>query len=225
MVQYQARTKSRQQEASLRQGSEQLAQLEAQHKRLAILAAQNRDSQDQSNELQKLRGQAESLRQQTNNLARLREEHRKRQSAETQPKTPLQIQEEMVAKGQFEMNWLRAFRDYAKKNQGQIPANFAQASAFLPSNFNGVTNITTDQFEIVSRGQMWMTNSGDVIILREKEPWQNNEGRWCKVYGIADGHVQTLGVPFVWTDETGHRISYDSFEVFEKEHIIPPPAP
>ncbi len=51
-------------------------------------------------------------------------------------------------------------------------------------------NVTTDEFEIVYQGsQNDLTNRGDdeVIVLRERQVRHRYDGKWGRVYGLADG--------------------------------------
>ena len=142
-------------------------------------------------------------------------------SLEAKPKTPLQINEERIAKVGTGKNWLLAFRTYAMDHQDQYPTNFEQATSFLTPNSNGQTNSATDKFEIVYHGSDIQTNPGDTIVLREKEAWQNSDGKWVKIYGMYDGSVQTVTMPLQWN--TGSRmIQYNSFEEYEKDHLVAP---
>jgi RNA polymerase sigma factor (sigma-70 family) len=74
MVQQQARARLREQDESLRQQSDQLAQVTADNERLSNLVARANGSKEQLTDLLKLRGEAESLRKQTNDLAILQQE-------------------------------------------------------------------------------------------------------------------------------------------------------
>ena len=225
VVLQQARAKLREQDDSLQQQSAQLGKVAADNQRLAMLAAHSNGSRDQLADLQRLRAEAQSLRRQTNDLARLREETRRlRQRADVTPKTPLQIKEWRIAKMNFAKNWLLAFHLYAEKNQYQFPTSFAQAASFFEKrDIRAETNLNLDQFEIVYQGSRAMTRPGDVVVLREKEPWQNSDGKWCKIYGLADGSVQMVGMPSRWKNLDGIDTSYDTFEAYEKDHIITPP--
>ena len=50
---------------------------------------------------------------------------------------------------------------------------------------------TTNQFETVFRGSLKdLTNRGNVIVLREKEPRLSPDGAWTRTYAYADGHSE-----------------------------------
>jgi hypothetical protein len=219
VVQQQARARLGEQNESLQQQSDQLAQLVEDNERLSNLVAQANGSKDQWAELLKLRAEAESLRKQTNDLAMLRQENRQlQQRAEAKHKTPLQIDEERIAKIDSGKNWLMAFRIYANEHQDQFPTNFEQAAHLIRPESKGPSN----QFEIVYQGSSVLTNGG-LVVLKEKDPWQDSDGKWFKIYGLADGSVQTMGLPVRWNAD-GREISYDSFEAYEKDHVNASPG-
>ena len=221
VVQHQARARLREQGEALRQQSDQAAQLAADNERLSNRLAGAEGSRSQLTDLAKLRAEAESLRQQTNDLARLREANRRlQQRPEAQTKTPLQLREERIAKMNFGHQWVRAFRDYANKHGQQFPPSFEQAASFISAEYKPDNSVSTEQFEIVYQGSLALPNPGEIVVLREKEPWTDSSGKWCKVYGLADGSSQIVAMPSRWTVR-GRQVSYDTFEAFEKDHIIP----
>jgi hypothetical protein len=211
----------------LRQQTNQLAQAEADHERLSGLAARAEGSglEEQLRELPALRAQAESLRRQTNDLAELRAENRRlRQAFDDKPRPPVQAREEAVVRATGALNWLRAFRAYAEENQGQCPASFEQAAAVYgkkAAESRWDTNAAPEQFEIVFQGSFnSLTNPGDFIVLRERQLWRAAEGRVGRIYGLADGAVQTLWFPQERQGPGGTTIRYDTPEAWEKEHIL-----
>lgn len=224
VIQQQARARLREQDQSLRQQSEQEGKLVADNERLSNLLAGANGSKSQFTDLAKLRAEAESLRKQTNDLATLREANRRLQRRPAaKPKTPLQEKEEMVGKLTSGHRWVAAFRDYAEKNGDQFPTSFEQAASFMRADYKAEATAKADHFEIVYHGSVFGPNLGEVIALREKEPWQHSDGKWCKIYGFVDGHSQVVGIPFR-SRVGGKEITYESFEAFEKDHIIPPPG-
>ena len=168
---------------------------------------------------------AASLRQQTNDLAALQAENRRLQSRpETRPRTALEIKEEQIAKVNFSKGWLLAFRMYSARHQDQTPTNFDQARDFFQSRFQADTNVSQDQFELVYTGSFYVAHPDEVIMIREKQAWQDSSGKWCKIYGLVDGSVQTVAMPSKWKTG-GKEVNFENFEDFEKSHMIPPPAP
>src|SRR6185295_12114691 len=149
VVLQQARAKLREQNDSMRQQSEQLAQLAAENERLSIIAARVNGSKDQLKDLPRLRVEAESLRRQKNELASLREDNRRlKQMLISTPKTSLQSREQTLAKVDFEKSWMLAFRLYAMEHQDQFPTSFEQAAPFFPTDVKMETRVDADQFEV-----------------------------------------------------------------------------
>jgi hypothetical protein len=72
-----------------------------------------------------------------------------------------------------------------------------------------------DQFEIVYRGSPnSLTNPADIIVIREKQPWQTTptpdpKGNWKKYYGYGDGSIRLFQQPD------------SNFDDYEKQHMIP----
>ncbi len=229
IIHCQARAELGAQEDLLRQQVDKAAQLEADNERLSGLAARAGGSglDDQLRELPALRAQAESLRGRTNDLAGLRAENRRlRQASDDKPKAPVQAREEAVVRATGAFHWLRALSRYAEDNQGRFPASFEQVTSIYAKNSGKLgTNISPDEFEIVFQGSLdSLTNPGDVIVLRERQPRRVGEGRWSRIYGMADGSVQQMGFPRKQQGAGGATISYDTPEAWEKEHIVPTPG-
>ena len=214
VVYNQAQAKFQQQESALRQQQEQMSKLTAENDRLSKLAAQQSaaPAEDTSQELGRLRREAESLRQKTNSLAALRAGKSKLQpSPAAKSKTPLQEKEENMARLTYSRDWLLAFIMYSQEHQGSFPTNFEHAFNYLPSKTKSQTDVSTDQFEIVFEGnQEKLTNPGNVIVLREKEPHQTSYGNWIRTYAFADGHSEI------------HSTPDGNFEEWEKTRIATP---
>jgi prepilin-type processing-associated H-X9-DG protein len=99
---------------------------------------------------------------------------------------------------------------FAGDNRNQFPTNLNQMMSYFGNENWARKNL--GRFEITYRGIM--TNipaPSSVIVVRETQPWPYG-GKWAKVYGFADGHVeiQTLGSP-------------ENFDAFERQHMITPP--
>ena len=79
---------------------------------------------------------------------------------------------------------------YASDHQDVFPTNFDQVASFLPG-ARTQTNLTSEQFEIVYRGSFsQLTNTHNVIVIRQKEAWQSDDKTWHRAYGFADGHSE-----------------------------------
>ena len=216
LLQNQAGAKLRERDDLSRKQTDQIAQLETENQRLSKLAGNTSLAPDQLDELQKLRQEGAALRARTNDLATLREENRRLRS-QTPPLDEAQAMEKAqafkVAKISYNKQWLLAFFMYADENRGQFPSNFDQAERFAPG-LTKSTDISTNDFEIVFHGKTsGLTNSSDVLMLREKQAMQLPNGRWTKIYGFADGHVEA------------HNETDGNFDEWEKQRMIAPAQP
>jgi RNA polymerase sigma factor (sigma-70 family) len=217
LVQHQAQARLRDGDEALRQRAGQLSRLIAENERLAVLAANASLSTQQLNDLQKLRAEIGPLRQQANEVAQLQQENRRlrAKTGQDQPKTPMQIKEEAVAKLSFGKSWVIGFYQYAEQHKGQFPTNYEEAAAYVPDKVKNQTGMTTDQFEIVFQGSpSSVAKPQDTILLREKEAWiaEWTSRSWAKIYVFADGHSEV------------HHESSNDFSDYEKAHIVSPPA-
>jgi RNA polymerase sigma factor (sigma-70 family) len=222
VLQQRASGRNRQLDESLRQQSSQSAKLAADNERLSNALAQANVAKGQMDELRKLRVETGALRQKTNELAALREEHRRlRQQLQSQPKTPLQYAEARRARVNFEMDFLRAFRAYEDKHD-RSPSGFDEAAPFLPRDSDAATNPIRDNFDWVyhlpNTLELTLPNGNDILVIRETDPSLGFDGQWTKVYGFADGHAQIVTMPSTW-----NGVTYNSFEAYEKDHIVTPP--
>jgi len=216
VIQHQAQAKLREGDESSRQRAEQLALLRAENERLSDQAANSSLSQEQMNDLQKLRAEVGPLRQQANEVAQLQRENRqlKAKTGQDKPKTPMQLKEEALAKLSYGKNWIVGFYQYAEKHQGQFPTNFDQAAGFVPDQVRSQSDVTTDQFEIVFQGSpSALKKPQDIIVLREKEAQNAGEtshppGQWMKTYVFADGHSEI------------HHEPSNTFDDYENAHMI-----
>jgi len=83
-------------------------------------------------------------------------------------------------------SWGELLIKHALKNGGQLPTTLAEVavelspSATAPNDLELVLTGNLNTVEFPSR----------TITLREKQPRKNDNGRWSRVYGFADGHVE-----------------------------------
>jgi RNA polymerase sigma factor (sigma-70 family) len=214
VLQYQARAKLREQDNAQRQQQIQLAALQTENQRLANLAAGASLSNNQPEELQRLRAEAAKLQAQTGAVAKLRAENRRLQASAAKLQTPLQRREEAISKMNFSKQWVLALFLYSSEHQDQVPTDFEQARPFLPKQAQLETNVTTDQFEITYQGTLTsIKNPGQVVILREKQAHQMPTGNWVKAYGFGDGHAEI------------HSEADSNFDAWEKQHVLAPASP
>lgn len=219
VVGFQARAKLRESDEQLRRQAEQLAQLEADHDRLARQAADGSPAKSQLDDLQRLQAEAQALRQEAEAKTRWRETNpRQARAATDEPKTALQLKEDAMARMGYGRSWMVGFYQYAEKHQGQFPASFAEAAAYVPDSAWNRSDLTPDEFEIVFRGSpASLQKPNDVIVLRQKEAWNagassHPPGQWAKVYAFADGHSEV------------HLEPENNFDAYEQQHMVMPSA-
>jgi hypothetical protein len=106
---------------------------------------------------------------------------------------------------------------YADAHNDHFPTNPSDALPYLPKGMVIDTNLSPDLFEIDYQGTRQSTfafaHPSDVIMLVEKKPWLNIDGKWVKV----------------WTsiNTSGHALSLinGDFDAWENQHIAEPPSP
>lgn len=216
--QQQTQSKLRGENESLQQ---QIAQLQTDNEnfsnRLAEIGDAKKLSDDQFNELLKLRGEVGVLRQQTNELEKLVEENHRLHSqiaAEQNQSAPLSPEEKSELDSWHLNNAMRklglAMRIYAGDHNGNFPTDFSQ----LTTNYLTLTSTGKlhgdyglNDFEIINAG---LAHDGDsnIVILRERIPRRESDG-WVREYGFADASVTS-------------RFSADgNYDVWEKQHSPP----
>jgi hypothetical protein len=235
LVQIHHQAKRRENDAVLRQQWNQLAELSAEKQRLSNFVAQaqtkNGMFEDRTAELAKLRAEAETLRKQMNQRAKQLEENRRLAGAQFFSQGDYNLLEHnrehaiTFAGGPRESGKLNdaraltaAVRMHADKHQGEFPLNLDEVSPYLPkpleTNSPPWANAPltgTNDFEIVYQGsQSDLTNIPlrRVVLIRERQPWLNSDGKWARVYGYADGAASSVE-------------SDDNFRSWEAQHVIP----
>jgi hypothetical protein len=151
-------------------------------------------------ELLRLRGQAATSRQ-------LAEENRHLKSAAervatNQPVTaqptdnPFDSQHGPGASLHVEQakHWGFALINYAANHDSLFPQSLAEAAPFLHDELREdqkkQTTDAAERYEILYRGlrtDLEKLPPESTIIVREKEPWLDQQGRWCKAYCFSDG--------------------------------------
>ncbi len=218
VIQHQAQIKLRAENKSL---SQQIVQLQADNgslsNRLAAAGGSRSLSDEQFDELLKLRGEVGVLGQQTKELGKLREENQRLQTA--QHDAGVQRQAIIDAEEQQQKATLQKLSDakqgvlafimFADDNQNQFPTNVAQASRYVNGDF--INQIETN-FDIAYQGSITnIANPSATIVLKEKQAWQTLNGNWMKTYGFADGHAEV------------HTAPNGNFDDWENQHTTSPP--
>jgi len=199
---------------SLKAGAENLAN------QLAQAANSQAVGKEQLNELLKLRGEVGQLRRQAGELARVKQQLQTAPSqviAVPNPGTTLTPEDQFHLQEIHTVNAMKqlglAMRIYAGDNNNQYATNFDQLKNELGGVTNFPGNISLDAIEFVNAGLVNETMP-DMIIFRERQPRRNpSDGpSWQRIYGLADGSVQTI-----YSDDAG------TFDSFEKPRLVPPP--
>lgn len=93
--------------------------------------------------------------------------------------------EEAVVKAGRGKHWGVALIKYAIEHGDEFPARLADAAGFVPGTEGA------DDFELLVTGKMSaIRKPGQTIAFRERHPWQAVHGKWGRVYGFADGHME-----------------------------------
>jgi hypothetical protein len=102
---------------------------------------------------------------------------------------------------------------FAADNGQQLPTSLAQTAPYLGARPNdGQTPVETN-FDLVYQGSLTnLANPSGTIVLKEKQAWQRPDGLWEKVYGFADGHVESHGEP------------NGDFNAWERQRLVLPGA-
>ena len=216
VVQHQDQQHMRAENGLLRQ---QMAQLETDSEafsnKLAGASNAKKLTDDQLNELLKLRGEVGMLRKRVSDL------NKTQQAAGQMLASTQSNMAQARAKAEFKANEIHgvnnvkqiclAFRIVASDNNGQYPTNMSEEVL----NAMGSTNLTDyaqTEVELVNQSVSNLINHPQMIQLRERTARQAPDGRWRRIYGLSDGSVQVAE-------------SLDgNFDAWEKQNTeIPPP--
>jgi len=175
----------------LQQQSEEVSNLQASIAQTkAVVVSTNAGlSAAERSELLRLRGQIGGLRQEvaqaTNQLAKISRTPRGGPSGS--PEEPAVTREEMMQKMSRGKRWMVALLVYASDNNNRFPATLTEAVLY------GGPAEQVEEYEFILSGIPDMnsiTAPSRTIVLREKQPWKNSNGRWSRSYAFADGHVE-----------------------------------
>ncbi|HWX20166.1 MAG TPA: sigma-70 family RNA polymerase sigma factor [Candidatus Binatia bacterium] len=201
---------------SRRHQSDQAAQLRAETDSLSarLTHASSGDPNGQMADLLKLRTEAAGLRSLTNQIAKLAQKNPRPPQPASDPNSPLPLTQEAFDKMNFSKQMMLAFHQYAEGHGGQFPTNFEQAASFLGDPAQDGRKLTSTQFEIMYQGSpSALTNTSQIIVLREKQAVQTPDGGWIRAYAFADGHSEI------------HKEPEGRFEAWEQQHLITPSTP
>ncbi|MBL9174314.1 MAG: sigma-70 family RNA polymerase sigma factor [Verrucomicrobiales bacterium] len=111
-------------------------------------------------------------------------------------------------------NWVLACMQYADAHGDRYPDSLGEASEFLDA-ASVASGDNGDRYELVYHGSLAeVSNPSRVIVLREKEPFQNfGRPGFSRTYGFLDGHAEI------------HSQDDGNFEAWESERTAVPRAP
>jgi RNA polymerase sigma factor (sigma-70 family) len=221
VVQHQAQDKLRAENQSL---ARQIVQLKTDSESLSSrLAAGNSKSlsDDQLNELLRLRGEVGTLRRQITGLRKLQNENQPLKSQIPSPNQSVQLPTEVQYRQReaYVVNSLKklgiAMRLYLTENNNQYATNFGQLTNnladFAVDGKPDMDPVELDAFEFVNAGLV-SSDYPQMVMLRERLPRRTPDGKWERAYGLVDGSVQTA-------------ISDDgNFDAWEKQNTFSPPS-
>jgi len=230
VVQHQMQTRLLAENQSLRQ---QIVQLQNDNSdlsnRLADAGNAKQLSDEQFNDLLRLRGEVGKLRQQAGEVEKLQTDNQQlqtelagaqTQSAQLSPEDQYQLHQMHMVDAMKQL--ALAIRIYEGDHSMQTPTNWDQLSQYLAPSTNGFSYtyvagkpdfIGLDNFELMNVGLV-NDSTPDKLMIRERTPRQNPQGGWGRAYALADGSVQS-------------EFSNDgNFDAFEQQHSVsPPPNP
>lgn len=219
VVQNQAQEKLR---ADNRALTQQIVQMQTDSEnlsnRLAAAGASNRLPDAQLNELLKLRGEVGVLRGQLGDLEKVRTEesdaNRRARTAELNLATALSVQAQFNAHQSATINAMKqlglAMRVYAGNHDNQYPTNVAQLTNDHELDSFYIGGIDLGAFDFMNAGLPG--GNPQMLELRERLARQAPDGSWNRIYGFADGSVQSAN-------------SIDgNFDAWEKQNTYTPPA-
>jgi hypothetical protein len=219
--QHQAQLAAHEENRALRQQVEQLvAENDRLSNQVAHVTAAPVAGGDQERELLRLRNEVGNLRRQAAEAARVQAANAAKApppAETTAPPPEDEAKKAGIAKMNFARVWFLACLQYSEKNQDQFPTTFEQAAPFLSEEAKAEAankyGTSVDQFEIVYQGPIKsLPSPQNVIVMREKQPWQTPDGSWMRAYGFADGHAEV------------HRTADANYAAWEAQHVAAPPT-
>ncbi len=227
VVQHLTQTRWRDEKESLHQKITQLqANNESLSNRLWAVGQAKLLTDEQMNELMKLRGEIGVMQRQLDELGKLRGENQQLREAETKLQASNENMAMASALAKFKANEVQvvntmkqlglAERVYGDDNNGQYATNFEQMTNELGGLYK---KPLLDNIEFVNAG-VATEQYPQMIIFRERNPRQSPDGTWQRVYGLADGSVQVAVSP------NGNFDAWEKYDYNEKGIILSqPPNP
>jgi RNA polymerase sigma factor (sigma-70 family) len=224
-IQHHTATNLRGENDALRQQSEQAAALQADNEDLSNRLAAATAPGMNDVELMRLRGEVARLRQATNELARLQDENGQLRNlllgtaARNAPPDNSDAQRQqpamMARLNDVKMLAFVSIR-YAGEHTNAFPATPEAIAPYLQDSkgpghpeYSG-----TNDFDLVYQGTLTSVKQpGSTIAFRERQPWQEPDGKWARAYGFLDGHAEVHAEP-----------DLNALNAWEQARIAPPPG-
>jgi len=92
---------------------------------------------------------------------------------------------------------------FSGDNHDQFPTNFSQISSLTEGMTNQTSGIGTDAFEFMNVGLKANNQNAGKMILRERKSFRTTDGKWVRIYGFGDGHVE---------EQISDNGSFDAYE-------------
>jgi RNA polymerase sigma factor (sigma-70 family) len=216
LVHHQSNEKIDRLTAALQTEKDRLADLQLEQRQLQQAAQAKRAESIRRQELVEARQQANALRQQLPAVAALRQQSsdlqaslQKARVASEGMDVPLTQTAETEARVRLGMSLGMAAMQYAA-DHGRFPTELSQLGTKLPVGLR--TNVDAAKFEFAYQGS-WdsLTNYAHpeaIVLLRERQPWKNADGKWVKAY------VSGAGSGFMLSRSDGQ------FDSWEKQHMV-----
>jgi RNA polymerase sigma factor (sigma-70 family) len=203
----------------------QVAQLQTDNgnfsNQLAEMGGARKLSDEQFNELLRLRGEVGTLRQQANEAVKLRDENQQLQETATQLRASNGRMEFADSLGKFhayEMKVVDAMKQvcladriWAGDNNNQYAGSFDQMTNELAGLYNSPI---LDNIEFVNVGIANATQDVYMITFRERTPRQSPDGTWHRIYGLVDGSVHTA------SSMSGNFDAYERYDSMAKGTVF-----
>lgn len=187
--------------AAFREQAAQLSALRDENQRLTEeLRTMSQNTRSDIGELVRLRAQSTRLRQLEEEMAKLKAERERvaltNAAATSVADNPFDSNHGVGAsiKVSHAKHWGFAMLNFAANNQGRFPTSLAEAAPFLHDELSPEEKAealkAAERYELVFHGtrqELVSLPPESTIIVREKEPWLDPQGRLCKAYCMSDG--------------------------------------
>jgi hypothetical protein len=222
IIEQQSLARIRRSDQAYHRETSRLAQEKAENERLSNLAGlAAMPPANTRKQLQELRSEVAALRQKTNGVAKLQTDVNRLQQSLNQARSgsesiavqPTVQSEGTTARIRYSMQLAMAAMEYASHHHDEFPTNLLQASKYFPAQLTNPPDLNLNQFEIVYTGSRdalgKYAHLGQLILIRQKDPWRNSDGKWVKAYSFCDGSGRLISV------------ANGDFDSWERAHTVP----